>query len=70
MFGYFDNFDGGHFDNRPYWQFRPHRSRVIRLIMTREMSQNKMVQLMEGPGGGGGGFTVNPLGSWIITSCP
>ena len=54
MYGEFGNFDGGHFENRPYWQFRPYRSRVNRLIMIREMSLNKMVPLMEGPGGGGG----------------
>ena len=61
MYGEFGNFDGGHFENRPYWQFRPYRSRVNRLIMTREMSLNKMVSLMEGPGGGGELCTVTPL---------
>ena len=44
----------GHIGNFVY------RSRVNRLIMTREMSLNKMVPLMEGPGGGGGGCTVTP----------
>ena len=38
MYGEFGNFDGGHFENRPYWQFRPYRSRVNRLIMTREQN--------------------------------
>ena len=51
IYGDFANFDGGHFENRPYWQFRPYRSRVNRLILTREMSLNKMMPLMEGPGG-------------------
>ena len=49
----FLNFHCGHFENRRFWQFRPYTSRVNRLIRTREMSLNKMIPLMEGPGGGG-----------------
>ena len=32
IYGDFANFDGGHFENRRYRQFRPYRSRVNRLI--------------------------------------
>ena len=62
MYGEFGDFDGGLFENRPYWQFRTYISRVNRLIMTREMSLNKMLPLMEGPGGGG----VHGNPPWLI----
>ena len=32
---------------------RSYRSRVNRLFLTREMSLNKIIPLVEGPGGGG-----------------
>ena len=43
-----------------YWQFRLYSSRANRLILTQEMSLNKVIHLMEVPVG----CTVTPPGSW------
>ena len=60
----FGNFDSGHFENQPYWQFRPYRSRVNRLIMIRWCPWTKWYHAWRVLGGGG--CTVTPLGSWTI----
>ena len=40
-------FNGGDFENRPYWKFCLYRSRVNRIILTQVKSLHKILPLMK-----------------------
>ena len=60
-----EDFDGGHFEKCPKRWGRPNLYGVNISIIDQWGPLNKMIPLMEDPGGGGG-CTVTPLGPWTI----
>ena len=59
------DFDGGHFEKCPKRWGRPNLYGVNISIIDQWGPLNKMIPLIEDPGGGG--CTVTPLGPWTIT---